>query len=264
MLVRSRRHLAVVALFMVFGFAAIVPEVFFAGKTSAPSLMTIASPGTCFVPAMILAGVLVLRVGLVPRGISFSPGRTAGAVVLGFFSYPVGYLAITVGMLVLFGVAMSSPDAPAGAQSTWLQFLGGFALLVGILFAGGMVTGLIVTAGFTLATLVWPRRAFLYLALLTATSILGGVFAAIVRSKILFPTEPVSYLVSGHSLDLLIEHAGNIPLIVMVGQPLLAGLIGHWLYLAADGANTMSARSAPDRRREVRNHASAGCVLSFR
>jgi hypothetical protein len=245
---RNRHQIAVICLFFAFGLVAVVLEVFFVRKTvtaaASPALSlftyarTVASPGVFFVPAMILAGILVWAVGLVPHGISFSLWRVAGAAVLGFFSYPLGYLATSVGMLVLFGIALSSPDTPPGAPTNWLQFLGGCALAVGVLFAGEMLTLFIVTSSFALATHFWPRPAFFWFASLSATAIIGGILASLIKSKLLFPTEPISYLVSGRALDLLFGHAWGIPLVVLIGQPLLAALMGHWLHLAANQQST--------------------------
>jgi len=54
-----------------------------------------------------------------------------------------------------------------------------------------------------------------------------------IQEKLKFPTIPSMRFVANEPLAMLFGYAWGLPLIVLIGEPLLAALLGHWLYLAA-------------------------------
>lgn len=118
---------------------------------------------------------------------------------------------------------------PAQLEPRWLEVLSRWSVVGGILFAGVMLTVLIVSLAFASATRFWPRRLLAWSVLLSTTVIVSGILAGVVQIKLRFPTEPFPY----DAVVLLLGSAWNIPLVILIGEPVLAALLGHWLYLAA-------------------------------
>jgi hypothetical protein len=196
----------------------------------------LASPSALFAPAMLLAGGLVWYTGLLPRGISFSFARILGALLIGLLAYPVGFVTIMSAVLGLLGAALSGPDKPPGAEPDWLPHAVGYLTLGGIEFVGGVLTILIVTAAFAIATRYWPRLAFRWILMLVGTTISASIIGGILHYRFTLPMLPASFVFHNFLADpfqVFFGVAWGIPLVVLVGEPLLAALVGHWLYLAA-------------------------------
>jgi hypothetical protein len=103
-------------------------------------------------------------------------------------------------------------------------------------FVGEMLTILMVTAALAVATRYWPRFAFRWITLLIGTTISGGILAGIIQYRGSLPMLPGSFVFRNFLSDPLQVFFGvawGIPLAVLVGEPLLGALVGHWLYLAA-------------------------------
>jgi hypothetical protein len=235
-----------VAIFFFFGLAGLIPAVYLSpttdtgpGRFVLPSGFAgemLASSSALFAPAMILAGGLVWYAGLLPRGISFSWGRILGALLIGLLAYPVGFVSIMSAVLGLLGAALSGPDTPTVREISSFGHAVGYLTLGGIEFVGGMLTILIVTAAFAIATRSWPRLAFRWIPVLVATTISGSIIAGIIHYRFTLPLLPGSFVFHNFLADpfqVFFGVAWGIPLVVLVGEPLLAALVGHWLYLAA-------------------------------
>jgi len=204
-------------------------------------IRTLGLPGTSFVVAMVLAGVLVRALGVLPRGISFSVTRVVGALLFGLVAYPAGFLAVFTEVWALF--AWSKRDTP-GAEHGVPDIVIGYVTVGGIIVVGIAITLVILTAAFALATRYWPRRAFRRIALLSCVTILGGMFASLVHFLVYLQRAPDRIALQSFFADPLLvffSMAWGLPLLVFVGEPLLAALFGHWFYLAA-GEWAMEAR----------------------
>jgi hypothetical protein len=236
-------HFAVVAIFFFFGLIALIPVVLVPlGVATRPGRFVLlfrlaeqllGSPSTWFAPAMIFAGVLAWYIGLLPRAISFSSGRIVGGVLVGFLAYPIGFFAILNALVGLFGAQL---ERPSGAQATASEQVVGYLTLGAVMFVGGMLTVLIITAAFAITTRYWPRFAFRWLVLLICTTILGSIIAGVIQYKISLPMLPKSLVFHnflGDPIQVFFGVVWGIPLVVLVGEPFLAALVGHWLYLAA-------------------------------
>jgi hypothetical protein len=196
----------------------------------------VASPSAFFSLAMILAGILAWYIGLLPREISFSLGRVTGAVLIGFLAYPIGFFAILGAVLVLIGAVFSGSDPTSRSQATMSGYIVGYLTSTGIIFVGGMLTILMVTAAFAVATRYWPRFAFRWITLLIGTTISGSIIAGIIHYRISLPMLPNSFVLRtflSDPLQVFFGVAWGLPVVVLVGEPLLAALVGHWLYSAA-------------------------------
>jgi hypothetical protein len=193
---------------------------------------------------MIFAGVLAWYIGLLPRGISFSLGRIVGGVLIAFLAYPVGFFGILNAVVLLMGSALSSLDRASSAHATVFEQVFGYLTLGAILFVGGMLTVLIITAAFAIATRYWPRFAFRWIVLLIGTTIFGGIIAGVIQYKISLPVLPNRFVFDnflGDPFQAFFGVAWGVPLVVLVGAPLLAALVGHWLFLAAEEWSAESA-----------------------
>jgi len=131
---------------------------------------------------------------------------------------------------------LSGQDKPSSGEPGLLAHAVGCLTLGGIEFVGGILTILIVTAAFAIATRYWPRLAFRWILMLVGTTISAGVIAGIIHYRFTLPTLPGSFVFHNFLSDpfqVFFGVAWGIPLVVLVGEPLLAALVGHWLYLAA-------------------------------
>jgi hypothetical protein len=190
---------------------------------------------------MIFAGASAWYSGLLPRAISFSSGRIVGGVLVGFLAYPIGFFAILTALLGLFGAAL---EGPSGAQATVSAQAVGYLTVGAVTFVGGMLTVLIITAAFAISTRYWPRFAFRWLVLLICTTILGSIIAGVIHYKISLPMLPTSLVFHnflGDPIQVFFGVIWGIPLVVLVGEPFLAALVGHWLFLAAKAWSADSA-----------------------
>lgn len=186
--------------------------------------------------AAILAGVLVRALGLLPRGIAFSSARTAVAALVGLLAYPVGFFAIEGSVLLLFAAAFSGPGTENTPGPSMLERVRGDLLLGGIVFAGGFLALLMIAVAFAVAVRYWPRRAFRWIGLLVFASISGSIVAGLLHFKISLPALSNSLVFRNFFSDpvqIFIGFGWGVPLVVLVGEPLLGALVGHWLYIAA-------------------------------
>jgi len=182
---------------------------------------------------MVLAGVLARVLGLLPRGISFSAPRFAGAVLFGLVAYPAGFLTVFAEVWTLF--AWSHDDKP-GAGRGLPDVAVGYLTVGGIIFVGVALTLIMLTAAFALATRYWPRRAFRRIALLSGIAILGGIVASFIHFVVYLQRVPDRIALQsffGDPLLVFFSMAWGMPLAALIGAPVFAAALGHWLYRAA-------------------------------
>ncbi|HMD10116.1 MAG TPA: hypothetical protein VKH63_21460 [Candidatus Acidoferrum sp.] len=235
------RHFSAVLIAFLFGVAALVPTCSFTEnlqstaihevRTSSTTVQFVFIPGLFFAAGALLSGLAIWRAGLLPSGISCSWLRIAGGTLFAIFVYPAAFAATVLAVMILFFTA--SPDSSLAAAHPTLKFLFGFVVFGGIVWFVVVVTAVFLALAFAFATRFWPRRVFLSAVTLAALAVVGDILAAIIQEKLKFPAIPSMRYVENEPLALLLGFAWGLPLIVFIGEPLLAAVIGHWLYLAA-------------------------------
>ena len=239
----GRRHAAIVAVFVLFAALALAPTSYFTGKfISRQSYFgfervkwqALASPSTFFALLMPLAGILVWKLGLLPRGISSSLVRVVAGVLLGLFIYPAGFLFILWTFLVLAGFTEHSGlnHVTPGIEPDW-QIMLKSVPFISILWAGGVLVVLHSALAFAISVRFWPRRVFLWAPRVSALILAGAIAGALLQHSLMFPTISVWGVLVRSTFDLFFAMAWNVQITILIGEPILAGLLGHWLYLAA-------------------------------
>lgn len=188
-------------------------------------------PGGLLVLALAIASALSHGLDLIPPGMSFSVGRTCGAVLIGLLAYPAGFFLVLIAMLSL--LSFSKVDPP-GTQMGALGLLIAYLTLLGILFAAEMLVVLIITAGFAVGVRHWPRRAFGPMIRVVVATLAGAMIAGMVHygAQQTLPAETLVRNALTHPLETLFAVAWGSPLAALVGTPLVAALMGHWFYQA--------------------------------
>jgi hypothetical protein len=221
------RELKFVALFTVCGFiglgANLVRSPAFSKDPSRDFLvfssygsLIFTSPSIFFALAILLAGFLAATLHLVPRGSQFSMARILLATVIAVLAFPAALAGMIVAGLSIYGPLGS--DNPSSA-ARWRLVLFDNAGEIAVVF-GGVLTVCILAVAFRIVTKRWPLRLWV--------GILGialGVplFTALIESVMGVPKP-----------ELFLEpRILGIPLLLVIGEPILAGLIGHWFFVAA-------------------------------
>jgi hypothetical protein len=239
----GRRHAAIILIFALFAALALAPTSYFTGKfIKGPSYygperlkwQALACPSTFFALFMPLAGILVWKLGLLPRGISSSFGRVLTGVLLALFIYPVGFLFILWTFLALVGFTEHSGlnHVVPGIEPDW-QILLKSLPFTSIMWAGGALVVLHSALAFAITVRFWPRRAFFWAFGASALIIVVSLAGALFQHRLMFPTISVWGVFVRSTFDLFFAMAWNLQLPILIGEPILAGLLGHWLYLAA-------------------------------
>jgi len=116
----------------------------------------------------------------------------------------------------------------------WARLLGNLPLAA-ILCAGGMLTIALAAVALAFVTRAWPRRVLLWSFVTSAGVLVCSVGFAMVARKFLFPTIPIWSHLTNSSGDLLaFSLIWNVEAPIVIGEPILAALLGHWLYIAAE------------------------------
>jgi hypothetical protein len=245
----DRLHHSVVAIFFGSGVLALIPTVFFTnriftnsdiamkqGRYAEVTLLdrALSSPSTFFTLAMMLAGVAVWNLGLVPRGIRISFVRALCGAILSLLVYPAGMMAIIFAvfggdaLLHKFGL-----DWPHAGASTWSRLLAYWPMTM-ILCVTGTLTVLLSALALAFVTRSWPRRVILWSIATSVGTLLCTLVFSLVQHKLLFPTIPLWSGLVNYLGDMLAFSAiWNVQAPIVIGEPLLAALLGHWFYLAA-------------------------------
>lgn len=194
----------------------------------------LSSPSTFFTLAMILAGAAVWNLGLVPRGIRISFIRAFCGAILSLLVYPVGMIAIIFALfegdalLHKFGL-----DWPHAGASDWSRLLAFLPMTV-ILCVTGMLTVAVSALALAFVTRSWPRRVILWSAATSVGTLLCTLVFSLVQQRLLFPTIPPWSGFVNHLGDMLaFSLIWNVQAPIVIGEPLLAALLGHWFYFAA-------------------------------
>jgi hypothetical protein len=180
---------------------------------------------------MLLAGIACHKLNLLPRGIAFSFWRVFGGTIAALLIYHLGLAAL---LALAFGVGGLVQAIGFGQQApqSLLEQLLVFLYAATILCATGMITVILTALAFRLATRFRPRRVLLWGLAISAAAILGTVVASAIRQSIRFPPFSIADLTRSTEI-LFFSLAWNVELPIVIGQPLLAALLGHWLYLGA-------------------------------
>ena len=179
---------------------------------------------------MLLAGIACYKLNLLPRGLAFSPWRVFGGAMAALLIYPLGLAAL---LALLFGVGGLAEAIGFGQRPhSYLGEVLVFLYAATILCATGVLTVMLAALAFGLATRFWPRRVFVWGFAISATVILSTVLASSIRQSIRFGTTTITNVTRNADI-LFFSLAWNVELPIVIGQPLLAALLGHWLYQAA-------------------------------
>jgi hypothetical protein len=235
----------VVAIFFAFGIAALVLTIWWtagtlaqddkaikAGRLIDDSLLSraLASPSTFFALAMLLAGIACYKLNLLPCGLTFSPWRVFSGVIAALLVYPLGLAAL---LALLFGVGGLAEAVGFGqGPHSHLGEVLVFSYAATILCATGVLTVMLAALAFGLATRFWPRRIRVWGFAISAMAILSTVVASSIRQSIRFGPTTITDVTRNTDI-LFFSLAWNVELPIVIGQPLLAALLGHWLYQPA-------------------------------
>jgi len=242
------RHSCVIAIFIFFGIAALVPTVFYMQRTIGASAdyqnhdalykYILRSPGILLAPAMAIAGLLTWKLGLLARGMHSSVARIVGGTVLACFAYPLVYYFVVFatfasGSLLLSlagstGYARTSPG-PHPELGVLLALP-----LPAMLYLGGALTISYAAIVFGIVTQSWPRRVARWAFTGPAGTILCIICVAAIVEKIRFPTLSSWRIIENSASEFFWGPAWNVPPAFIIGAPFIAALLGHWLYLAAE------------------------------
>ncbi len=235
------RHLSAVLIAFLFGVAALVPVCAFTEnlqvqtmhevRTSSMNAQFLGVPGVIFAAAALLSGLVIWRAGLLAGGISFSWRRIATGTVFAMAIYPVAFLMTAFAVMLLF--ISASNESHTASRNPLLKMLIGF-LTFGLILWFVVSTAVVFLAlAFQFSTRFWPRRVLLWAFLLSAAALAGDIIAAILQHLVKFPNIPSMRFVENDPLAVLFGYAWGLPLVVIAGEPLLAALLGQWLYLMA-------------------------------
>jgi hypothetical protein len=183
------------------------------------------SPSVFFAIAMVLAGFLAANLGYLPGRMDVSRWRVVGGTLVAAVAYPISMLGIVLVAMSLMEPMDSDNPHPLPVPG-WRHWVGESAPYVG-LFIGGVLTICLMMLAFRIATKKWPRRIWasalvVALGVPSVTALIGYRFA---RSPELLLIEPT---------------IGRIPLLLVIGEIVLAMVIGGWLFSAADSSPSSS------------------------
>lgn len=194
----------------------------------------LSSPSTFFTLAMILAGLAVWKLGFVPRGIHISFIRAFCGTILSLLLYPLGLIAIL--FLIFGGDALLHKfglDWPHAGASDWSRLLGYLPTAV-ILCGAGVFIVMLAALALAFVTRSWPRHVFLWSVAVSTGTLFCSLVFSLVRQKLLFPEIPLWNDLVNYIGDMLaFSLIWNVQAPIVIGEPLLAALLGHWFYLAA-------------------------------
>lgn len=238
------RHFSIIGTFILLGVSALIPASYFSGRLFAARseyparnsllITVLANPSTFFSLAMLLAGLLVWRRGLLGKELQSSFGRLFGATLVAAFAYPAGFLFILWTVFALTGLwdAFGFDHANTGPKQDWIVLLRAVPF-ASVLCVGGAFVVLLAALALAVAVRYWPRRIWGWAFGVSAISIAGTIIGAVIQHKFLFPTIPARNFLVNSTLDLFLAMAWNLQLPILIGAPILAGLLGHWIYCAA-------------------------------
>jgi hypothetical protein len=244
---RDKRHLTVVVIFFVFGIASLLPVIYLTNRMHerdqanlkaglyAPATLldyALVSPSTFFALAVVLAGIFVWRLDLLPRGLRVEPWRAAGGAFIAFLIYPLGLIFLLAEVFGIGGLleAMSGKSSPQSDAGELFRFF----YIVALLCAAGMVAVLLAGTAIALATHFWPRRVLLWGLGISALAVFSTATISVIRQNMRFPGDTAWSILKTSMFDtMFFSLAWNIEIPILIGQPLLAALLGHWLCLAA-------------------------------
>jgi hypothetical protein len=192
----------------------------------------LASPSTFLPLALILAGLVAWKLNLIPAGLRTSAARVLGGAAFTLFLYPAGLVSILFVVLLAMrfhiGENWPNPNSP-----DWLRLVG-YLPSAALLCLAGMFTIVLEAVAMALVTRWWPRRVFLWSSVTSAGVLICSFCFSLVRQKILFPTIPIWSHVVNYGGDMLVfSLIWKVEAPIIIGEPILAALLGHWFYHAA-------------------------------
>ena len=192
------------------------------------------NPSTYFAPAMALAGLFAWKTKLLPGEFSRSPRLVLSAAALGTLVYPVGIFAMLFAILALGSLDHSYHlmQLPALAQDTWGRLIDAVPGAA-ILCAAGMLTVFLTALLFWLATGYLPRKKLLWGFAISSATLLLTLVVGLLRAMPAHVEISVMRYLQLYLGDILFfSLISGVQLPAAIGTPLLAALLGHWLYLA--------------------------------
>ena len=178
--------------------------------------------GIPFALAMAIAMGVVFKLGLLRQVESLTTWRAIGGTLIIAVSYPIGLMIIWLSLLIGGQLADRSGN------------LGWIALHVGLLLAG---IATVFSGAWALRIIigVWPPKVWRWaVAVSVGVPIIAGLAATVtllalpaLRSD--FPTD--AWWVGGMLIPIIIP--STLSLLILIGETILGGLIGHWVFQMA-------------------------------
>jgi hypothetical protein len=217
------RESKVVGLFMVCGLTALLSNIVHGmdplGSSSYRATL-FASPSVFFTVAILLAGFVVARLRLIEVEPQFSAIRILSAGAIAALIYPVAMAGMMAAALSIY--ASLGSDNPS-TTARWRLLLFDNAVEIAVVF-GGILTVCLFAVAFRIAMKTWPHRLWMEI--------------LVIAFGVPLSTAMIEFTMRVPKPDRFLEpKVLGIPLLLVIGEPILAGYLGHWFFTATQAAS---------------------------
>jgi len=191
-----------------------------------------AIPGLSFAAVVTGAALLSSSLGILPKSFTGSPWRLCAGGATLFLTYPVALFLILGTLLTISTDKPGDSDRPDVAPLTETQIMRNRASLPAGLFTGGLAIVYLAAGAVRQITKRWPRRIWAWALIVSL-----GVPCLSAGMALVDFTLHTGFRASGLPTPdalLFAAVAPGLPLLLLVGEPVLAGLIGYWLSCGAE------------------------------
>ena len=195
-----------------------------------------AIPGLSFAAVVTGAALLSSSLGILPKSFTGSPWRLCAGGATLFLTYPVALFLILGTMLTISTDKPGDSDRPDVAPLTETQIMRNRASLPAGLSTGGLAIVYLAAGAVRQITKRWPRRIWAW-----ALTVSLGVPCLSAGMALVDFTLHTGFRASGLPTPdalLFAAVAPGLPLLLLVGEPVLAGLIGYWLSCGAESTES--------------------------
>jgi hypothetical protein len=177
------------------------------------------SPSVFLTVAILLAGFVAARLQLIKGMPQFSAIRILSAGAIAALVYPVALAGMMATALSIY--APLGSDNPS-TTARWRLLLFENAGEIAVVF-GGVLTVCLFAVAFRVAMTTWPRRLWM------------GIL--VIALGVPLSTAMIEFAMRVPRPELFLEpKVLGIPLLLVIGEPILAGYLGHWFFTAAKAA----------------------------
>lgn len=217
------RESKVVGLFVVCGLTALLGNLVHGTDPlgfASYSATVFASPSVFFTAAILLAGFVVARLRLIECEPQFSAIRILSAGAVAALIYPVAMAGMMATALSIY-VPLGSDNPSTTAR--WRLMLFDNAGEIAVVF-GGVLTVCLFAVAFRIAMKTWPHRLWM------------GIL--VIAFGVPLSTAMIEFAMRVPKPERFLEpKVLGIPLLLVIGEPILAGYLGHWFFTAAQAAS---------------------------